>query len=566
MEKINKNKFTIFLIIVLIIKLIIVQVQPLNAQYAMKYDDQLMVEIAENIVNGKWLGEYNSKTLIKGVFTPLFISFLYILHIPFLMGKEIFYGIACILLIMVFNKKIKNKAILGILYIAILFNPVEYSESLSRVYRDEIYISLILYLLAFSFGIFFTRKENIKKQIKHFVGFGITLSAIYLCREENIWLVPFILFIFISTIIPTVKTPKNKSNFKRLLLYLIPLVIFVSSTNIVCAINYKYYGVYTLNQYWGKAFKSAYGALTRAGTEEKQRVPVTTETLQELYGYSSKLVELKDFFEGSEGEKWEQCGEMIEGEINGGYFHWALMDAVESKGYYENAQLAEQYYTELAEEINQLCDNNIIESKCGKRISNTCYFDYKDIIEVIKNIPQTIKYQYRLSEVKMTVSNPSSSIGIENVTDKINVMEKMTNHKIETVKHYIGKWNNIRLKIIEGIKDVYTLLNQYILYFSIGASIVFVIINIKKLKNIYEELIILGSLILMHLSRIFIVTFTSTMMFKEALNVEYLSSIYNIQYIFAILSLYFLLKNIKYLKKKDRKENGRINNLNTSIK
>ena len=77
MEKINKNKFTIFLIIVLIIKLIIVQVQPLNAQYAMKYDDQLMVEIAENIVNGKWLGEYNSKTLIKGVFTPLFISFLH---------------------------------------------------------------------------------------------------------------------------------------------------------------------------------------------------------------------------------------------------------------------------------------------------------------------------------------------------------------------------------------------------------------------------------------------------------------------------------------------------------
>lgn len=93
MKKVLKQNKIIILVILLIIKIIIVQVQPLNAKYTMKYDDQLMVEMAENIVNGKWLGEYNSKTLIKGVFTPLFISLLYILHIPFLMGKEIFYGI-----------------------------------------------------------------------------------------------------------------------------------------------------------------------------------------------------------------------------------------------------------------------------------------------------------------------------------------------------------------------------------------------------------------------------------------------------------------------------------------
>ena len=84
------------------------------------------------------------------------------------------------------------------------------------------------------------------------------------------------------------------------------------SINIICIINYKYYGVYTLNQYWGKAFKSAYGALTRVlPEEEKERVAVTNETLQILYELSPKLAELQSIFEGPETEVWRQCGEII---------------------------------------------------------------------------------------------------------------------------------------------------------------------------------------------------------------------------------------------------------------
>ena len=64
--KIDKIKILAILVILLILKIIMVEVQPLNAKYTMKYDDQLMVEMSENIVNGNWLGEYNSKTLIKG--------------------------------------------------------------------------------------------------------------------------------------------------------------------------------------------------------------------------------------------------------------------------------------------------------------------------------------------------------------------------------------------------------------------------------------------------------------------------------------------------------------------
>ena len=258
------------------------------------------------------------------------------------------------------------------------------------------------------------------------------------------------------------------------------------------------------------------------------------------------------------------CGEKIEKEINGGYFHWALMEAVENKGYYKNAKTANKYYKELGQEINNLCDTGIVSSKGSKRVSNTCYFKIEDIIKVIKNIPKTIKFQYKLTDVKMTVSNTKNIIGLENKEEKMQEMEKITHHKIETVNHYVGTWNNLRLKMIEKIKEIYTGINKYFASISIIAFLILLMTNATKLSRLYEELIILSSLLILYFSRIFVITFTSTLMFQEALNISYLSSIYNIQYLFGILSIYFLTKSV--IKQRKAKIENESNNTNTSAK
>ena len=536
LEKIKEYWLVLLFIILLIIKILIVQVQPTTAKYSMIYDDQLMIEQANSIVSGNWLGEYNSKTLTKGVFTPLFIALTYILNIPFLIGKEIFYGIACIVFVLIISKKIKSKIALICIYIIILINPVEYSVQLCRVYRDGLYTSLILFLLAFLIGIFINRKEGIKKQIKYFIGLGISFGATYLCREETIWLLPVILIMSIATIIP------NYLN-KKIFLYIIPIVITLLLTNVVCMINYKYYGVYTLNQYWGKAFQLAYGVLLRIKPqEEKQRVPITRETMQRLYEVSPKFAELKDFFEGQEGDDWRDMGITIEGEMTGGYVQWALMDAVESLGYYETATKAEKYYTELAEEINKLCDEGIIESRTQKIVSNSCYFELGDILKTITKMPETIKYQYTLEDISMMVINPGEIIGLEK--EKI-LFKKMTNQQIVTMGHYTQKNNRTRIMILEKIEKIYENINPYLFYISIIVVVIFVLINIKKLKEVYEELVILIAIAGLYASRILIITFTKEMMFEEALNTSYLSCIYDIQYLFGIISIIFLVTNIK---------------------
>ena len=106
-----KNKITTTIIIVLLIllKIYLISVQPIKYIPENKYDDALMLKQANSILQGKWLGEYNSLTLVKGPITPIFIAILNKLHIPFLIGQELLYDVSCLFVIYTFSKTIKNK-------------------------------------------------------------------------------------------------------------------------------------------------------------------------------------------------------------------------------------------------------------------------------------------------------------------------------------------------------------------------------------------------------------------------------------------------------------------------
>ena len=107
----------------------------------------------------------------------------------------------------------------------------------------------------------------------------------------------------IVTIVP--KIFKKTINKQYIGLYVIPICLVLLSINMVCLLNKYYYGVYIFNQYWGKEYKEAYGALTRIKPKEEiKRVPVTKETMERLYEVSPKFSELRAFFEGNGGKNW----------------------------------------------------------------------------------------------------------------------------------------------------------------------------------------------------------------------------------------------------------------------
>ena len=546
MKKKSKEKIaiTLFLIITIIAKIWLIKVQPVRYLPTNKYDDGLMVNMANNLLQGKWLGEYNCLTLVKGIFTPLFIAITKIIGIPFLIGQDLFYDISCIFVIYVVGKILKNKKLLGIIYICLIFNPITYSAELCRVYRDGIYSGLTMFLIGFAYIIFLNRRENIQKQIKYFVGLGITLSSLYLCREETIWLLPFVLMSTIITMIIIAKDKNINNTKKRLLLSLIPIGIVIVNNLLVCTINYKNYGVFELNQYWSKEFKSAYGALTRVKPKETySRVPVSQETMKRIYEISPKFKELENYLSGEEGKRWSKCGDGQYGEIQGGWLHWALIRAVEEQGYYKDAKTANKYYQELADEINNAIDNGKIEGYQEKRVSIVPKFSYKEILETFIKSEKAIKYQ-----TKYYLVNTEVQWSYKDDEKDVTMWQNVTTSKTDFVEKYTGKFDKLKLEILKNIKIIYEKVNPCLFIISIICLIVEVIYFIRNKEKNYKQILLILGLATLYYCRIFIITFTSITMYSTAMNSMYLANTYGIQILFSLCSIVFCMNNINFKK------------------
>ena len=120
---------------------------PVYALADASFDDRLMVNLAYWIMNGQWLGTYNSNTFVKGVGFPVFLAITRFIGFSYLSAISLFYIVACLLTIVALRPVLK-KTWQGIfLYGVLLFNPETISYTTQRVYRNSITPSQVLLIL-----------------------------------------------------------------------------------------------------------------------------------------------------------------------------------------------------------------------------------------------------------------------------------------------------------------------------------------------------------------------------------------------------------------------------------
>ena len=125
-----------------------------------------------------------------------------------------------------------------------------------------------------------------------------------------------------------------------------------------------------------------------------------------------------------------------------------------------------------------------------------------------------------------------------------NKFKKVTREEIISNDSYNNEDEKIKLKILEEIKNIYKTINPIIFIISIFATIIFIISRIRSKKSKEKVWILLG-LWGLYYSRIFIITYTYITMFQEAINISYLAPAYIIQLIVSVLSIIFLIDEIK---------------------
>lgn len=401
-NKLNGNNLFQFIIVFFILlNLILVTTQGVYGITSSEHDDSLFLNIAYQILEGNWLGEYNKLTLAKGCFYPLFIAFNFILGLPLLLSQRILYIISGLILIHSLKLFcIKSRTILLLIFVIYIYSPTSFA--ITRVIREGIYSSLTIMVLAGAIGWLSSLEQNHKKNKNINLGWsiylGLSLGAFWLTREEGVWIIPSLTIIAITYFARLFVLNRNKTNQNKLKIGLIslllPFMIFATTINIISMINFINYGIYTTVDIKSKGFVEAYSALMRVKSQYKPFIPVSKEAREKIYQISLAFKELQPALETNNGFISESCREIPstcqENDYAGGWFIWGLRDAVAKAGYYVNANQTNKFYQKIAQEINQACDEQKLDCKPFKK-SLTPEFRLNYVQPLIKSVLDSFK-------------------------------------------------------------------------------------------------------------------------------------------------------------------------------
>lgn len=330
-------------------------------------DDTLMVNLAQSISAGNWLGEYNWLTMSKHSFFALWLAFLNAIHLNVLVGGQLLFAGACFVLLAALKPALKTNLARLFVFGITLFTPATWAESSLRVYRDNIYPALLLYVLAAFVGAFLRYKEAPRKAIPYYIAAGLAMGAAWLTHEDNALLLPFIFCAAAAYFVFVFGTRQSRGEkIAKAGLFLVPFLLWGGCLAAWSGMNYQYYGRFIISDFTSSEFNDAMGAFARVCPEEQQRynlIPYSTRL--KLYEVSPTFATVQPYLEND--EIYNGYGSVETKELNSGGVHWAIRKAAGNAGYYKDAKTAEQFYSKVAEEVNEACEKGLVPS--GKKRS-----------------------------------------------------------------------------------------------------------------------------------------------------------------------------------------------------
>lgn len=366
-----------------LIKLWFVTAQPVVVVAGAGLDDRLFVSMADRIVSGHWLGDYDQFTLAKGPGYPLFIALAFWLGLPLPLAEHGLYVLACWLVVRALRPVLRNDGWALLLFAALVWQPMSYAMPEpwgGSVVRQNLYTPLTLLIFAGIIGLHTRGSERPAVRLAWASLLGVSAAWFWITREEGVWILPSVAVLVGAGLVlrgasvhayavprdPAATASAGQSDdeprrqrSRRISIagiiwpWLLGAGVMGAGVATICAINYRHYGWFGECEFHAPQFRGAYGALTRIKVGNvKLRVPVTQAMRLAGYEVSPTFAELRSIIEGKMSERWAGRGP----EFNGGMWMWALRDAVVESGHGPNPAAALAYYQQIADEVNAACE------------------------------------------------------------------------------------------------------------------------------------------------------------------------------------------------------------------
>jgi hypothetical protein len=332
------------------------------------HDDALYAGLAGHLVDGQWLGPYQSLTLAKGPTYPMVIAAAYELHLPLKLAEQGLHLVAAAVVALAAWRLTRSTWLAVGAYAVIALDPTHLGTWGSRVSREAVYGSLSLILvsgtilfLALLPGLLARgRRWTVPVSAVAGAALGLTGAAYYMCRDERAWVAPAVA-LGATAGVATWRL-RDRAWLRPGLAAAAALVVaagfFVASVHVVSARNRTHYGAAVISDLVDGEIARAYTQWQRVDVGEHRRfVPVSRQQRRAAYAVSPAAAELEPWLDGPPGERWLTfgCEFGVCDDIFGTHFVWAMRAAAADIGHMDSAGEAQRYFGRVADDIESAC-------------------------------------------------------------------------------------------------------------------------------------------------------------------------------------------------------------------
>jgi hypothetical protein len=320
------------------------------------HDDAWFWLRARAITSGSWMGGYDQYTLMKGSGYPLFLAINRASGLSLMTSQALLYSVACLLLGAAIYR-ISGRAWLSLLLVlAMQWHPM--ALAWARVVRDNIAAGQALLALACLLHLLFVPHPSRRAWLWTALS-GWALAWMWTTREDGIWILPGMAVLLL---LRGLQVWRNRGERRRLAVGgLLVALVFAGWLTLVATANGIKYGEFATVDVKESAYKDAISALQRVRVGEPvPYVPVPQKVREAVYVVSPAFARLRPGLEDTL-RHWTKPGCAVYAQTcddyAGGWFMWALRDAVAGIGGYASASEADAFYRQLADEIGRACDD-----------------------------------------------------------------------------------------------------------------------------------------------------------------------------------------------------------------
>ena len=508
------------------------------------YDDALSINQALTILDGKWLGDYGTGTLTKGLSFTFFLLVNHFSHLSYPLFLCLVNIGAAFAMIKALAPLIKNKYLSGLGFLFLIYSPATLTSDFSlRVYRNSLVFAAVLAVLAGILGLYLRRKETIKKRIPWSILLMLAFPFFWYLREDSIWLLPLYIVATICTFFGMIvqnqplgtsmkeglhtfwhllrKTNKQKL-VGNLLLLIAPIFLTLGESLVISKMNQNYYGIFTTNDRTKTSFAKLTENLIQIDnskydskeTAENSGIWVSKKTFAEAQKVSPTFAKYRKGIDWMLNESiWPDSWPVKNGELPGDMFVWGLREMFQHEGLYKNGRENEKVFKKINQELSEGFKSGALKKKkmffVSKQSNGKKPEDMGKVFAYMRSgILETTLYKSYQTSYGGSIFMPDQPAQV--VLDLLNV------RSVSTVKKGM-KADEKRTKpvviIINGIIWLYRIIAPVLLLVSLAAGVIFAAGFFKRQKTrkvLADYLIILLGLLLTYLLYLFGVSWFST--------------------------------------------------------